>query len=194
METIVNGVGAPFPAEVDSENRIVVRADIIPHPQHHAAVHENMFLLDSCVTLQGTSETNILFFKNESSDIDFEFYVTHYSATGDVDIIFRFDSTRSSGGRIVTPKNSKRGSLVLIPTSRATVYDGGPSGSLALVSDGSEPWLECYLGARMPSSVDFQGALMMGNGRSVSMSAIGAAGTKVCALSMVSWHEVGSHL
>lgn len=194
MQTIVSGRGLPEPWLIDPEGRGVVRADIIPHPQHHAFVHENMFFVPSCVILQTTDETNLLFFKNQSSEVNFEFYVTQFSADANVDMYFRFDSTYSSGGVIVTPTNSNRGSLNSIPTNRATIYDGGTSANLVLVHSSADPWHQCYLGSRLPSLVDFQGALMIGNEKTVSISAKGAIGTKVCALTMVSWHESGSHL
>lgn len=192
--SLKDGTGTNKLAKVDDEHRLYTLSNIIPHPQHHSMTHGNLFIVGFCAELQSTDPEALGVFVNIDTDIDFEFYITLLNADASVDIVPRFDDLRLSGGEVVTPQNLNRGSGLPLPTTRATIYQGGAAGDLTLDGNGVNWGPTLYIAARDERQIDFQGGLIISNSKSISFTAQGAVGTKVCALAMCSYHEAGKQL
>lgn len=194
--SIVSGGVKPNIMQVDSEGRGYVLANIIPHPQHHSMTHDNLFLIGLCATLQASGvEERVGIFENIDTEVEFEFYITQISVSGDVDIYPRFNDNYVSGGQKVTPRNLKPASGLALPDTRAAVYQNAGVGDLVINDADGYYWgPTIFAGARQCVSIDFQGGLIIGNGASVSFNAKGTAGDEVCILGMCSYHKTGTKL
>lgn len=193
-QVLLDGTGRNYAAKVDSEHRLFVRADMIPHPQHHSMTHKNLFLLSFHLVLSDGNESNLAFFKNLDSDIDFEFYITQIGADGDVTARFYFDDEYSSGGAVVTPVNMNRGSGINVSTNRAQIYHGNTANDLVLDDTNRAHFHTMYIQSRMQDQINFQGGLIVTNGKTCSATIQGTAGTKVHLLVMASYHNSGTEL
>lgn len=192
-QSIIDGTGKRYAAKVDEEGRLKVISNLVTHPQHHSTTHKNLFLLSFNVTLTDSNETNLAFFKNRDSDVYFEFYITQVSSDGDVTAKFYFDDEYTSGGTAVTPINLNRGSGNNVSTTRAYVYDN-TSNDLVLDDTNRLHFHTQYLSARTQDSIDFQGGLIVTNGKTASCTVQGTSGDKVHLLVMTSYHVSGTEL
>lgn len=194
--SIVSGDVRPNTMIVDDEGRAFVRANIIPHPQHHSMTHDNLFLIGLCVTLQAdNTEEGVGIFENIDTEVEFEFYITQISVSGNVDIYPRFNDRYVSDGQKVIPRNLKPASGLTLPDTRALVYQNANLGNLAINDTDGFYWgPTIFAGARQCVSIDFQGGLILGNGSSISFNAKGTAGDEVCIFAMCSYHAAGTKL
>lgn len=179
--------------KIDDEGRGVIRADMVTHLQHHSMTHKNLFLVGFCTVLQTVNEEFLGIFKNIDTEVDFEFYITQINSPQDVDIIPYFDAEYSSGGEIVTAKNMNRGSGLPLPETRAFIRRGGDDGDLILTG-GSDWGVEFNLKARESRDINFQGGLILTNGKSIAFGVKGPIDTKVCMLTLCSYHVAGTEL
>lgn len=191
---IKDGRGSGRYAGVDSEGRLKVISDVVPHPQHHSMTHHNLFLIPFCVTLQSSDPTPLAFFKNIDPGIDFEFYLVQFNSSGDAVFEFRFDDEFTSGGLAVTPANLYRGSGLTLPQTRVQVYEGGTSGNLVLDSSNGFQFHRLSIGARSVYPIDFQGGLILTNNKTASLVVTGTSGDTACMLAMCSYHDAGTQL
>lgn len=190
-QSIEDGTGKGNKARVDAEGRLFVLADTISHLLHHSLTHQNLFLVPFCVTLPDSGETQLAFFKNVDSDITFEFYLTQYNADEDCVFKFRFGDAYSSGGVAVDPINMYLGSGVSLSTGRAQIYEGGDSGDMVLNTGDGRQWYRQKIAGLSAAKIDFDGGLIIPNGRSASVTAQGTAGTEVAMIALCSYHDIG---
>lgn len=197
-ETIIkDGTGVlGYSAKVDEENRLHVLANMVPHPQHHAMYHQNLFMIGMCCTLQATDVEEVVgIFQNIDTEVEFEFYITTISVNTDVDIMPRFNDLYNTGGEVVIPRNMNVGSGLTIPDTRAKIFDGEDLGTLTVDTTNGFYWgPTIFAKARQCTNIDFQGGLIIGNGKSISFNATGPVDSEICILGMCSYHDAGTKL
>ena len=193
-ESIKDGTGKGYEAKVDDHGRLWVSANMIDHMQHHALYHQNLYILPFDVTLGGTSETNVAFFKNIDSSKDFEIYLLDVSSNADIEFRYRFNDEYTSGGAVVTPLNTNLGSGNQIGATVCTVYEGGASADLSLSTTDGAVAHHTWMSANESHHLKFNGGLVVPAGKSVSVTAVGASTNKVTAMMIMAHHSQGYQL
>ena len=194
MNIIKDGTGSGNTAKVDDHGRLWVASSTVDHKQHHALYHKNLYIIDFDLTLSGATETPFAFFKNLDGTKDFEVYTVYISSNADVQVDWRLGDEYDSGGTIVQPCNSNRGSGLTISTAQAKIYEGGAAADLSLTTTNGVRFSTAYIGANTQQRIDFDGCLVLTNDTTASMTVTGATGNKVTMTVMLAYHTAGTKL
>ena len=193
-DVIKDGTGKGYLAKVDDHGRLAVAANIIDHKQHHALYHKNLYIMDFSIVLGGTTETPLAFFKNLDGTKDFEIYSAEVNADTQTDVFWHFDDEYTSGGTVVDPINSNRGSGATISTAQATIYEGGASDNLALDSTNRVTFHSSFLSANSSHQMSFDGSLILTSNTTASMTVKGSTSGRVNLTVVMAYHTAGTIL
>ncbi len=193
-EQIKDGTGTGSLAKVDDHGRLWVSANVVDHKQHHALYHQNLYIIHFDTILPDSNETELAFFKNLDSTKDFEIYNVEVSADANIEANWYLNDEYTSGGTLITPINSNRGSGKTLSTSTATVYSGGSAGDMVVDSTDRTKFHRSFVGAYSPHNEEFDGGLVLTAGSSASMTAIGVVGNEVTVTAIMAYHTAGTKL
>ena len=191
---IKDGRGTGQEAQVDDHGRLYVLSNNVSHVQHHALYHQDLFVVFFTTTLPDTNETPCAFFKNTTGDLDMEVFLIDVGTSAASTIRFYFDAEYTSGGEVVTPLNTNRGSGNNLSIDQAEVYQGGAAGDLALDTTEQKQWDQAYTSGPDKLSFDLDGGLILSPGTSAHMTAQGAADDVVTLSAFVTSHPSGTRL
>ena len=171
---IKDGHGTGNMANVDDHGRLYVNANMVPHEQHHASFHKNMFTATFEVVLPDGNEHELMFYKNTHTGKDYEFYDMVVSANAALEIKMYFGSTYVSGGNAVAPVNTNRGSGKEVT---GELYEGGAVADLSLGTASQIAGPKFMMAANSPYAITNKGALILPTGTTMHMTATGSAAT-----------------
>ena len=191
MIQIKDGHGTGHLAQVDEHGRLYVNANMVPHEQHHASYHQNMFTATFNVTLPDGNETELMFYKNTHSSKDYEFYDMVVSANGAAEINQYFNATYTSGGLAVTAVNTNRGSGKVVT---GDLYEGGVSGDMVLDTSAVVVGPKFFMDANGPHTITNKGAMVLTTGTTMHMTATGTTGDVVTVTIYFARHGAGYKL
>lgn len=194
MTIIEDGTGQGYSAKVDDHGRLNVAANMIDHKQHHSLYHKNLFFAKFDCILGGTSETNIAFFKNIDPTKDFQIYDLKISSDSNVKIGYKFGDDYSSGGNVITPLNTNRGSGISLPSTVATIYEGGASANLSLTTTNRKEFQKRWLEANDSKNDRHEGSIVITNGEGLTVTATGALNDEISITMTLSYHDAGTVL
>jgi hypothetical protein len=193
-DMIKDGTGKGYLAKVDDHGRLAVAANVIDHKQHHALYHKNLYIVNFDIVLGSTSETPMAIFKNLDGTKDFEIYSAEVNADTQTDVFWHFNDEYTSGGTVVTPVNSNRGSGATISTAQALVYEGGAADDLVLDSTDRVTFHSSFLSANSAHQMSFDGALILTSGTTASMTVQGSTSGRVNLTVIMAYHTAGTVL
>lgn len=179
-------------AIVDDHGRLWVNANMVHHLQHHATYHKNSYILDFDITLSDTSEQTVLFLKNIDSTKDFEIYDVEVSSDAAQEVNAFFNDGYTSGGTAITPLNLNLGSGNTLGTNVLLAYEGGAA-DMVTTGAGSK-FHTSWISASEPHHLDFEGGLIVTNGKSISLTVKGASSDRVNVTLKMAHHSAGYKL
>ena len=186
---IEDGTGAGHKVAVDDHGRLSVKAGILSHEAHHCSTHQNFFVATGNVVLAGTSETPILYIKNDGSTLDMEIYWFTLGVNGNMGFEIYLDPSYTSGGTLNTSVNTNVGST---SESSTTIYEGGASADL--ITSGGSKIRGCFAGAYTPYNFDFKGGMIIPPTKAIVITVTGTAADTAKASLSYSFHATGTKL
>jgi len=188
---IKDGHGTGHLAKVDDHGRLYVNANMVPHEQHHASYHKNMFTATFDVVLPDGNEHALAFYGNTHPGKDYEFYDMVISANAAVEIKLYTGADYTSGGTAVTAVNTNLGSGKVVT---GDLYEGGASADLTLGTSNQVAGPKFFMASSDPHTITNKGALVLTTGTAFHMTATGSAASTVTVTLYFARHVAGYKL